>query len=116
MMRALILILVVILPTTGRCSPWNGPPITVSPSGERLCAKHHERLETTTVYGPGNGVCILFQPDKRTAKARAASPNALPMGICREKSQLYSHAVEVSYCKRCEADVTASVRSKVLRE
>jgi hypothetical protein len=109
-MRALILVLLVFLPTTGRCLPWKGPPVTVSRSGERLCAKHRERLETITVYGPGDGVCILFQPDKRTVKARAASPNALPIGICREKSQLYSRAVEVSYCKRCEADVMASVR------
>ena len=109
-MRALILVLLVFLPTTGRCSPWKGPPITISQSGERLCAKHRERLETITVFGPGNGVCILFQPDKRTAAARAASPNALPMGIRREKSQLYSRAVEVSYCKGCEADVMASLR------
>jgi hypothetical protein len=111
MMRAFILVLLVLLlPGTGRCAPWKGPAITVSQSGERLCAKHREHLETITVYGPGNGVCILFQPDKRTAKVRAASPNALPIGIRREKSQLYSRAVEVSYCKRCEADVTASVR------
>ena len=110
MMRALLLVLVVLLPTTGRCSPWKGLPVTVSQSGERLCAKHRERLETITVYGPGSGVCILFQPDKRTAKARAASPNALPIGVRREKSQLYSRAVEVSYCKHCEADVMASVR------
>jgi hypothetical protein len=110
MMRALILILAAFLPTTGRCSPWRGPAVTVSQSGERLCAKHRERLDTITVYGPGNGVCVLFQPDKRTVKARAASPNALPIGIRREKSQLYSRPVEVSYCKRCEADVMASVR------
>lgn len=110
MMRALVLALVVLVPTTGRCSPWKEPPVTVSRSGERLCAKHWERLETITVYGPGNGVCILFQSDKRSAKVRAASPNALPIGIRREKSQLYSRAVEVSYCKRCEADVMASVR------
>ena len=110
MIRALILALVLFVPPTGRCSPWKGPPVTVTQSGERVCAKHRERLETITVYGPGNGVCILFQPDKRTAKARAASPNALPMGITRQKSQLYSHPVEVSYCKRCEADVMASVR------
>ena len=110
MMRALILALVLLLPTTARCLPWKGPAVTVTQSGERLCAKHRARLETITVYGPGNGVCILFQPDKRTAKARAASPNALPLGIRREKSQLYSRAVEVSYCKRCEADVMASVR------
>jgi hypothetical protein len=109
MMRALILVLVALLPTTGYCSPWKGPSVTVSPSGERLCAKHRERLETITVYGPGKGICVLFQPDKRTLKARAASPNALPIGIRREKSQLYSRAVEVSYCKRCEAEVMASV-------
>jgi hypothetical protein len=110
MMRALILVLLVFLPNTGRCSPWKGPPVIVGQSGERLCAKHRERLETITVYGPGNGICVLFQPDKRTAKARAASPNALPIGIRREKSQLYSRAMEVSFCKRCEADVMASVR------
>jgi hypothetical protein len=110
MMRALILVGIALLPITGRCSPWKGPPVTVSRSGERLCAKHRERLETVTVYGPAGGVCILFQPDKRTVKARAASPNALPIGIRREKSQLYSRAVEVSYCKRCETDVMASVR------
>jgi hypothetical protein len=110
MMRALTLALAALLPTAGLCSPWKGPSITVSQTGERLCAKHRERLETITVYGPGNGVCILFQPDKRTAKARAASPNALPIGTRPEKSQLYSRAVEVSYCKRCEADVMASVR------
>lgn len=112
MTRALILVLVALLPATGRCSPWKGPPVTVSASGERLCAKHRERLESTTVYGPGSGVCVLFQPDKRTATARAASPNALPIGIRREKSQLYSRAVEVSYCKRCEGDVMASVRNR----
>jgi hypothetical protein len=110
MMRALILVLLVFLPTTGRCAPWKGPPVTVSRSGERLCAKHRERLETITVYGPGSGVCVLLQPGKRMAKALAASPNALPIGIRREKSQLYSRAVEVSYCKRCEADVMASLR------
>jgi hypothetical protein len=110
MMRVLIVALVALLPATGRCSPWKGPAVTVSQSGERLCAKHQERLETITVYGPGNGICVLFQPDKRTAKARAASPNPLPIGIRREKSQLYSRAVEVSYCKHCEADVMASVR------
>jgi hypothetical protein len=67
-------------------------------------------LETITVYGPGTGVCILFQPDKRAVKARAASPNAFPIGVCREKTQLYSRAVEVSYCNRCEAEVRASLR------
>lgn len=110
MMRALILGLLLLLPATGRCSPWKGPPVTVSQSGERLCAKHRERLETITVYGPGNGICVLVQPDKRTVKARAASPNALPIGISRDKSPIYSRAMEVSYCKRCEADVMASVR------
>jgi hypothetical protein len=110
MKRALILVLLVSLPSAGHCSPWKRPPITISQSGERLCAKHRERLETITVFGPANGVCILFQPDKRTVTARAASPNALPMGIRREKSQLYSRAVEVSYCKRCEVDVMASMR------
>lgn len=114
MKRALIVLVVVLLPAAGRSSSWKGPPVTVSQSGEQLCAKHRQRLETITVYEPGNGVCVLFQPDKRTVKARAASPNALPLGIRREKNQLYSRAVEVSYCKRCEADVMASVRSKFL--
>jgi hypothetical protein len=110
MTRAFLLALVMLLPTTGICSSWKGPPVIIGPTGERLCAKHHQRLETTTVYGPGDGVCVLFQPDKKTLKARAASPNALPIGIRRDKSQLYSRAVEVAYCKRCEADVAGSVR------
>jgi hypothetical protein len=110
MTRALILILVALLPSTGRSSPWKGSAVTVSQSGERLCAKHRERLDTITVYGPSDGVCILFQPDKRTVKARAESPNALPIGIRREKSQLYSRAVEVSYCKHCEVDVMTPLR------
>lgn len=109
-MRAFLLALAVLLPTTGLCSPWKGPSVIIGRSGERLCAKHQQRLETTTVYGPGDGVCILFQPDKETVKARAASPNALPIGIRRDKSQLYSRPVEVTYCKRCEADVAGSVR------
>lgn len=110
MIRALILGLVLVLPATARCLPWKGASVTVSQSGERFCAKHRERLETITVYGPGNGICVLVQPDKRTTKARAASPNALPIGLRGEKSQIYSRAVEVSYCKRCEADVMASAR------
>ncbi|MEY2529325.1 MAG: hypothetical protein QOJ05_1415 [Verrucomicrobiota bacterium] len=110
MMRAFLLALVMLLPTTGICSSWKGPPVIIGRFGERLCAKHHQRLETTTVYGPGDGVCILFQPDKKMVKARAASPNALPIGIRQDKSQLYSRAVEVVYCKRCEAEVAGSAR------
>lgn len=109
-MRALILIALVSLASAALGSPWRGPRVTIGPSGERLCGKHHQRLETTTVYGPGDGVCVLFQPDKRTVKARAASPNALPVGIRREKTQLYSRGVEVSYCKQCDMDVMASLR------
>ena len=110
MMRALVLALLAMLPATAHCSPWKRPPVTINRAGERLCAKHHQQLERITVYGPGNGVCILFQPNRATARARAASPNPLPLGIQRTRSQLYSQAAWVSYCKSCEADVMAAIR------
>ena len=89
------------------CPPWRGPTITVAPSGERLCAKHHELLLKTTVYGPDPAICILVQQTKTMARARACCPNALPFGISRTKSQLYSRAVDASYCNQCETFVQA---------
>jgi hypothetical protein len=92
------------------CPPWRGAAITVGSSGERICAKHHESLLKTTVYGPDPAICILVQQTKTMAKARACCPNALPFGISRTKSRLYSRAVETSYCNQCETFVQAQVR------
>jgi hypothetical protein len=79
-------------------------------SGERLCAKHHEPLLKTTVYGPDPAICILVQPTKKAAKARACSPNALPFGVTRNRSVLYSRATETFYCRSCELFVQARVK------
>jgi hypothetical protein len=105
-------VLLVTFASTARaaCPPWRGPAITVGPSGEQLCAKHHEALQKTTVYGPDPAICILVQQTKKAAKARACCPNAMPFGISRTKSRLYSRAVETSYCNQCETFVQAQVR------
>jgi hypothetical protein len=86
---------------------WRGPAVTISSSGERLCAKHHVLLQATTVYGPDPAICILVQPTRKAEKARASSPNALPFGVSRMRSQLYSRAVTTSYCRECETFVQA---------
>jgi hypothetical protein len=108
--RAVIFVASVAFAATASCPPWQGPGIVIGPAGERLCAKHREPLQVTTVYGPGDGVCVLVQPTKEMAKARACSPNALPFGVSRSLNQLYSRAVETSYCSRCEANLQAHVR------
>lgn len=110
MIRALFLAVFLAMPSVAECSPWRGAGVIIGRAGERLCAKHHQQLTTTTVYGPADGVCVLLQPNKRTAKVRAASPNAFPLGVTRQKTPLYSRAAEVSYCARCEADVIAAAR------
>jgi hypothetical protein len=86
---------------------WRGPAVTISSSGERLCAKHHVLLQPATVYGPDPAICILVQPTRKAEKARASSPNALPLGVSRMRSQLYSRAVTTSYCRECETFVQA---------
>src|SRR3954468_7806552 len=58
----------------------------------------------------GSRSCILVQENKKTAKARACSPNALPFGVSRTKSRLYSRAVETVFCPQCEAFVQAQAR------
>jgi len=105
--RVLILTVCLASAATASCPPWKGPPVIIGQSGERLCAKHHEPLQTTVVYGPDPGICILVQSTKEAAKARACSPNALAFGISRTKNQLYSRAVKTSYCRQCEAFVQA---------
>jgi hypothetical protein len=89
---------------------WRGPAITISSSGERLCAKHHVLLQPTTVYGFDPAICILVQPTRKSEKARASSPNALPFGVSRIRSQLYSRAVTSSYCRQCETFVQAHAK------
>lgn len=95
------------------CPPWRGPAVTVGRSGERLCAKHHEPLLKATVFGPDPAICILVQPTNKVAKARACSPNAVPFGVSRAKSVLYSRPIETFYCTSCETFVQA--RSRTLR-
>lgn len=108
--RPVVLMVAFASVATASCPPWRGARVTNGRSGERLCAKHHEPLKTTTVYGPDPSICILVQSTKEAAKARACSPNALPFGISRMKSQLYSRAVQTSYCSQCEAYVQAHIR------
>ena len=105
-----VLMLVVSLAATAACPPWRGAPVIIKPSGERLCGKHREPLRKTTIYGPDPAICILVQENKEAAKARACSPNAVPFGVSRTKSQLYSRAVEISYCPQCEASVHTQAR------
>jgi hypothetical protein len=88
--------------------PWRGPGVIKGSGGEQVCAKHHETLRRETVFGPGNGICVLVQPSKAMARQLARSPNALPIGIHRQQNQLYSRAVEVLYCARCEDEVQAA--------
>ena len=106
-----LLVLVLSLAATAACPPWRGALVIIKPSGERLCGKHHEPLRKTTVYGPDPAICILVQENKAAAKARACSPNAVPFGVSRTKSQLYSRAVETFYCAQCEAFVQARARN-----
>jgi hypothetical protein len=90
--------------------PWRGAPVIAGSSGEKICAKHHELLQRTTVFGLGGGVCVLVQPSKKFTWQAARSPNALPFGIRRKADVLYSRAVEVSYCVRCDEEVERAVR------
>jgi hypothetical protein len=92
------------------CPPWRGPSVVIGPAGERVCAKHHERLQKTTVYGPDPAICILVQQTRKAAAARACSPNALPFGITRAQSRFYSRAAESFYCSQCEAFLQAQLR------
>jgi hypothetical protein len=110
MIRAVVLMLTFASVARASCLPWRGARVTVGHWGEQLCAKHHESLKTTTVYGPDPGICILVQFTKEAVRARACSPNALPFGISRTKSQLYSRPVQTSFCDQCEAYVQAHVR------
>jgi len=105
--------LLISFPSASRagCPPWRGPAVTVGRSGERLCAKHHEPLLKATVFGPDPTICILVQPRKEVAKARACSPNAVPFGVSRAKSVLYSRPIEVFYCSSCETFVQARSRT-----
>ena len=107
-----VLVLIFCLTSAARaaCPPWRGVPVTVGKSGERICAKHHELLQQTTVYGPDPAICILVQESKRAAKARACCPNALPLGVSPTKSQLYPRAVETFYCNQCETFVHTQAR------
>ena len=106
------LVLPVFVGSTARaaCPRWRGPSVIFGQSGERSCAKHHELLHKTTVYGPGPTICILVQQTKKAAQARACCPNALPFGISRTKTQLYSRAVESVYCNQCETFLQAQMR------
>jgi hypothetical protein len=107
-----ILVALICFPSASRagCPPWRGPSITMGPSGERLCAKHHDALLKATVYGPDPAICILVQPTKEAGRLRACSPNAVPFGVSRTKSLLYSRAIETFYCRSCERFVQARVR------
>ena len=109
-----VLVLAVSLAATAACPPWRGAPVIIKSSGESLCGKHHELLRKTTVYGPDPAICILVQENKEAAKARACSPNAIPFGVSRTKSQLYSRAVETSYCPQCEAFVHTQAKNRML--
>lgn len=91
-------------------SRWQGPAIITGHSGEQLCAKHHQPLERVTVFGPGDGVCVLVQPSKAWTRQQARSPNALPFALHRKSSLLYSRAVPMSYCARCEEEVQGAIR------
>jgi hypothetical protein len=91
---------------------WRGAPVIMGSSGEQLCAKHHEALQRTTVFGPGGGVCVLVQPSKKFVWQLARSPNALRFDVHRKADVLYSRAVEVWYCVRCEEEVQRAIREK----
>jgi hypothetical protein len=110
MIRVALLLLCLTLTASAACPPWKGDPIVLGREGERLCGKHREPLRKTTVYGPDPAICILVQPTREETKARACSPNALPFGVSRTKSRLYSRAVETSYCGQCEAFLLAPAR------
>ena len=109
-MRVLIAIVCLASTVAAACPPWQGAPVITGQSGERLCAKHREPLQATTVYGPDPAICILVQSTKEAAKARACSPNALAFGISRTKSQLYSRAGKTSYCRQCEVFVQVHLK------
>ncbi|MEP6810557.1 MAG: hypothetical protein ABI992_09965 [Chthoniobacterales bacterium] len=107
------LFLLLIFSTTlahASCPRWRGPARMSGAGGEVRCAKHREALQELTIYGPGGGVCILFQPTKEMMQARACSPNALPLGVERKRSELYSRPTQVWFCARCEAEVQAQLK------
>jgi hypothetical protein len=88
---------------------WQGPSVITGHSGEQLCAKHHQPLERVTMFGPGDGICVLVQPSKAWSRQIARSPNALPFALHRKSDLLYSRAVQVSYCVRCEEEVQKAI-------
>ena len=89
---------------------WKGARVITDNSGEQLCGKHREPLESVTVFGPGGGICVLIQPSKKMARQLARSPNALPVGVHRKADALYSRPVQVWYCARCEEEVERATR------
>jgi hypothetical protein len=108
--RTLLLFCAGAVAAAAACPPRHGARTTIGAAGEQLCAKHREPLQAVTVYGPGDGACVLVQQTKTARAARACSPNALPFAISRTRNALYSRAVAASYCKRCEAEVQAHAR------
>jgi hypothetical protein len=112
MLRIIVLTLMLACAASAGSPPWHGPPIITGKAGEQLCAKHREPLQRITIFGPAAGVCILFQPSKQAARQLARSPNALPFGISRAKSLLYSRPVETSYCVQCEEEVRHATARK----
>jgi hypothetical protein len=88
---------------------WQGPPVITGSSGEKVCAKHHQPLQLVTVFGPGNGICVLVQPSKPWSRQVARSPNALNFALHRKANLLYSRAVQVWYCVRCEKEMQRAI-------
>jgi hypothetical protein len=110
MIRTFIFVFCFASTATAGCPPWKGDTVVSGRDGERLCAKHREALRKATVYGPDPAICILVQPTGEQTKARACSPNALPFGIGRTKTRLYSRGLETWYCRQCESFVLAHAR------
>jgi hypothetical protein len=107
---AAMLILAFVGETDGGSPSSTSARVITGSRGEQVCARHHQRLEQATVFGPGGGVCVLIQPSKKMVRQLARSPNALPFGVHRKADALYSRPVEVWFCARCEGEVELATR------
>jgi hypothetical protein len=88
---------------TGCCTPWRGPAVILSPSGQRICAKHHVPL--LIVGGFEAPADTLVDPNQAWFKIAACFPNHIPEYQALHRDADNPVPVMITYCPICQTEL-----------
>ena len=84
------------------CENLGWHPIVTSPTGQKLCARHHIPLVTVRGYQRGGSQVVLYHFHGQSHIADYCNPNHVDPHYSLQRTNTYSVPTRVTYCPLCE--------------